>query len=87
MKKITLYGTPICVHCTALKAFLKEKDVEYTYYNVLDDQSKAEEMIDLTHQTAVPVLVIADKEEKSDPQILIGFNESMIPEYELALGL
>lgn len=87
MKKITLYSTSICSHCKALKAYLQEKGVEYTNYDALEDEAKAQEMIDLTHQTAVPVMVVTDDQEKSDPQILIGFNDSMIPEYELALGL
>ncbi len=77
MKKIIIYSLPTCPYCRGLKAYLDEKKIEYTDYNVADDQEKAQEMIDKSGQMGVPVIDIEGK-------IIIGFDQAGINQ---ALGL
>jgi len=60
-KEITVYSTPTCPHCDKVKKFLEKHDVEYTEYNVQQNQEKAKEMIEKTGQRSVPVISINGK--------------------------
>ena len=53
------------------KEFFAEKNVPYMNYDVASDAQKRAEMIELTGQLGVPVIVI-------DGQPFIGFNREMI---------
>jgi len=77
MAKVTIYSTPTCPYCIQVKEYLKEKDVEYTDYNVADDQDKATEMVEKSGQMGVPVVNI-------DGKITVGFNKA---EIDKLLGL
>jgi len=72
-KQITIYSTPTCHFCQAAKAFFKENNVEYTEFNVAEDQEKRQEMIDLTSQMGVPVIKIGE-------EVLVGFDEGKVKE-------
>ncbi len=67
MTKVEVYSTPTCPHCDKVKKFLEENDVEYTEYNVQQNQEKAKEMIKKTGQRSVPVTRI-------NGEIIIGSN-------------
>ncbi|MFQ6033334.1 MAG: glutaredoxin family protein [Candidatus Bipolaricaulia bacterium] len=77
MPEVAVYTTPGCQWCAAVKRFLEEHNIEYTEYNVADDPSKAEEMIQKSGQMGVPVVEI-------DGEIVIGFDR---PRLEELLGL
>jgi len=77
MAKVTIYSTPTCPYCIQVKEYLKEKSVEYTDYNVADDQDKAKEMVEKSGQMGVPVVDI-------DGKITVGFNK---PEIDKLLAL
>ena len=77
MAKVTIYSTPTCPYCIQVKEYLKEKSVEYTDYNVADDQDKATEMVEKSGQMGVPVVNI-------DGKITVGFNKA---EIDKLLGL
>jgi len=72
-KKVIIYSTPSCMYCNMVKAYLTEKGVEYTDYNVQEDQEKAREMVEMTGQMGVPVIRIGD-------EIIIGFDQPRIAE-------
>lgn len=57
-KTVTIYSTPTCHFCKEAKAFFAEKHIEYTEHDVAGDAAKRKEMIDLTGQLGVPVIVI-----------------------------
>ncbi|TSC69658.1 MAG: glutaredoxin-like protein [Parcubacteria group bacterium Gr01-1014_56] len=57
-KHVTIYSTPTCHFCQMAKEFFTEKGVEYTNYDVASDATKRAEMIQLTGQLGVPVIVI-----------------------------
>ncbi len=70
-KQVTIYSTPTCHFCEMAKDFFAEKGIEYTGYDVSTDAAKREEMIQLTGQLGVPVIVIGD-------DMMVGFDRAKI---------
>ena len=68
---VTIYSTPTCHFCHQAKEFFKEKNVAFTDYDVSVDAAKRQEMIQMTGQLGVPVIVI-------DGTIVIGFNKDKV---------
>lgn len=81
MKQVLIYSTPTCGFCKRTKEYLKDKSIAFTDFDVSVDSDKAQEMVDLTGQMGVPVIVIGEGEDK---QVIIGFDQYKI---DLALGL
>jgi glutaredoxin 3 len=75
---IKIYTTPTCGYCHQAKKFLGELGVKYTEYDVSRDRAAAEEMVGLTGQMGVPVIVV-------DGQVVVGFNRARL-EQLLAAG-
>jgi glutaredoxin 3 len=73
MMDVKIYTTPTCGYCHQAKSFLDELGVSYKEYDVSRDRAAAEEMINLTGQMGVPVVVI-------DNQPVIGFDRTRIRE-------
>lgn len=73
MKKVVIYSTPTCIYCNMAKDFFKQKNIEYTEYDLSTDVEKRDEMIKKTGQMAVPVIEI-------DGEIMIGFNKEKLEE-------
>ena len=73
---ITVYSTKKCPHCNNLKAWLARNNLPYHAIDVGEDADAAREMIDLTGQRGVPVLVI-------DGKVVVGFDR---PRIEALLG-
>ncbi|MBI5636106.1 glutathione S-transferase N-terminal domain-containing protein [Candidatus Micrarchaeota archaeon] len=74
--KVVVYSTKTCVYCRLAKEYFKQKGVKYTEYDVGEDQSRAEEMVEKSGQMGVPVIDI-------DGEIIVGFNK---PAVEKALA-
>lgn len=72
-KTVEIYSTPNCHFCQQAKEFFKENSVAYTDYNVAEDQGKRQEMIEMTGQMGVPVILIGN-------DALIGFNKEKLTE-------
>lgn len=72
-KKVTIYSTPSCVYCNIAKNYFKENNVAYEDYNVAADLGKRKEMVDLSGQMGVPVIVIGDEH-------IVGFNKPQVAE-------
>jgi glutaredoxin 3 len=73
MKNVTIYTTSTCHYCHVAKDYFKEHGIDYTEYNVGTDAEKRQEMIDITHQLGVPVIVVGDT-------AMVGFQESKVAE-------
>ncbi len=73
MPEVTIYTTPTCSWCAAAKRFLEEHDIEYTEYDVSEDEDAVERLIRISGQTGVPVLDI-------DGEIVVGFDKARIAE-------
>lgn len=68
---ITIYSTPTCPYCKKAKAYLTEKDIEFTDANVAEDMELQKEMMEKSGQMGVPVLDIHGT-------IVIGFDPGAI---------
>ncbi len=73
MPTVTIYSTPTCHFCHAAKEYFTEHNVQFTDHNVASDLEKRKEMIDLSGQMGVPVIVIGDR-------MIIGFDQPRIAE-------
>ena len=71
MKNVTIYSTPTCHFCHMAKDFLDENKITYTDYDVATDLEKRKEMVDLSGQMGVPVIVI-------DGDWAVGFNKTEV---------
>ena len=70
-KSVVIYTTPTCHFCKMAKDFFAEKGVQYTGFDVASDAAKREEMIKMTGQLGVPVIVIGG-------DIMVGFDRERI---------
>lgn len=69
--KVRIYTTPTCGYCHMAKQYLNERGITYEEHNVAIDREAAAEMIELTGQMGVPVIVI-------DNEVIIGFNRTKL---------
>jgi glutaredoxin 3 len=72
MKKVEIYSTASCHFCHMAKEFFKENGVEFTDYNVGADPEKRSEMLDISGQMGVPVIVVDNKD------VVIGFDKKAL---------
>lgn len=63
--EVIVYSLTGCPHFRNLKGFLDKQHVSYTNYDVGEDETAANKMIELTGQRGVPVTII-------NGQIVIG---------------
>lgn len=73
MANIKIYSLPTCPHCHHAKEYLSKKNVDFKDFNVSEDTTARDEMLALTNQRSVPVIVI-------DDQIIVGFDQQKIDE-------
>jgi glutaredoxin 3 len=74
MKKVEIYSTPSCHFCHMAKEFFTANGVEFSDYDVASDTAKRSEMVEMTGQMGVPVIVIDGKD------VVIGFNKKALSE-------
>lgn len=68
---VAVYMTPTCGFCHQVKAYLSQKGMSFTEYDVSRDPQAAAEMVRLSGQRGVPVVTI-------DGQVVVGFNQPQI---------
>ena len=68
---VKIYTTTLCPYCKMAKEFLKENNIEFEEINVGNDPKAAQEMIEKSGQTGVPVIDI-------NGEIIVGFNREKI---------
>lgn len=73
MKKVTIYSTPTCHFCNMAKDYFKANGVSFDAYDVSSDAQKRKEMVDISGQLGVPVIVV-------DNDVVIGFNKPKLAE-------
>lgn len=71
MQTVKIYSTPTCPYCKMAKEYLSSKKVSYQDIDVSRDQKAVEEMVKLSGQMGVPVIVV-------DGQIVKGFDKKKI---------
>ena len=68
---VVVYTTPTCGFCHQVKAYLNQRGVPFAEYDVSRDRQAAAEMVRLSGQRGVPVVLI-------DGQVVVGFNQALI---------
>ena len=68
---ITVYTTPTCAFCHAVKQYLKSKSVDYKEVDLSNEPNAAKILIDKSGQLGVPVIDI-------DGTIIVGFDRQRI---------
>jgi glutaredoxin 3 len=71
--EITIYTTPTCPWCHRTKAWMRDKKIRYREVDVTSDKKGLEEMVRISGQTGVPVIVVGD-------EVIVGFNEKRLNE-------
>lgn len=69
--KIIIYTTPTCPYCQQAIDYFRDKKLPFENIDVSLDQKKAEEMVELSGQMGVPLILI-------DKQAVIGFDQKKI---------
>jgi len=67
-KKVVIYSTPTCPICRMAKQYFSRKGISYQEINVAADKEAAHEMIHMSGQMGVPVILVDDK-------VMVGFNQ------------
>jgi glutaredoxin-like YruB-family protein len=70
---VKIYTTKVCPYCQMAKQFLRQNKIEFEEIDVSENEEAANEMIEKSGQTGVPVLDINGK-------IIVGFNVKAIKE-------
>jgi len=73
MPQVTVYSTQNCPYCRLAKAFLDRYGVEYRSIDVGVDRKAAKEMVELSGQYGVPVIVV-------DDEVIVGFDSNRLKE-------
>jgi len=79
MMNVTLYTSPTCGYCHQAKAYLAQNGVKYIERDVSVDMAAADEIMKLTGQTGVPVIVV-------DDQPIIGFDRARLDQLLVGSG-
>jgi len=69
--EIKVYSTPTCPYCRMVKDYLEAKGVAFVNYDVSQDKDALDEMVKLSGQMGVPVVVI-------NGEVTVGFDKSKI---------
>ena len=69
--EVKIYTTPTCGYCHKAKKFFDELGVNYIEHDVSRDRAAAEEMVRITGQMGVPVIII-------NGQAIIGFDQARL---------
>ncbi len=69
--EVKVYSTPTCPYCKMVKEYLSSKGVTFQNIDVSLDQAAGEEMVKVSGQMGVPVIVIGE-------EVITGFNKEEI---------
>ncbi len=70
-KRVIVYSTPTCPHCTTIKNYLKDNRITFRDIDVSRDQNMAQQMVKKSGQQGVPQIEI-------NGRIVVGFNKPKI---------
>ena len=70
-KKVKIYSTPTCPYCRRAKAYLDGKGITYENIDVSANPKAGEEIVNLSGQMGVPVIVV-------DDNVVVGFDRDKL---------
>jgi len=68
---VKIYSTPTCPFCQRAKLFLKERGVEFQEIDVAADREKVAELMKVSGQRGVPVIVAGS-------EVVVGFDQARL---------
>lgn len=68
---ITVFTSPDCAFCHALKEYLHDNKIKFTEKNIIKDLDAQKWVLETTNRLSVPVI-------KIDNRIIVGFNRPHI---------
>ena len=71
--EVKVYTSVTCTWCKKLKEWLKKNKVSYQELNISEEEKYRDEVIEKSHQMAVPVIDV-------DGKIIVGFDELQLEE-------
>lgn len=71
MAEVKVYSTSTCPYCVRLKEYLEHKNIDFQDIDVSSNRAAIQEMVRLTGQMGVPVVVI-------DGTVVVGFDKEKI---------
>ncbi len=77
MKSVKVYSTSTCSFCVRAKQYLTENNIEFENIDLSLDPQAGEEMVKISGQMGVPVIVIEGK-------VIVGFDKEKV---DAALGI
>ena len=72
--KITIYTAPHCVYCRIAKRFFNARDFEFEEKDVSKDRAAYKTMVELSHQSGVPVIEIGR-------DVFVGFHQKEVARF------
>ena len=68
MSKILMYGTPTCGDCVIAKQVFAEKNIDYHYIDITNDDEATKKAIELNNgMRRIPVIVFQDQSILVEP--------------------
>ena len=68
MSKILMYGTPTCGDCVLAKQVFAEKNIDYDYIDISNDEDATKKAIELNNgMRRIPVIVFEDESILVEP--------------------
>lgn len=58
-EKMIVYGSDSCHSCITTKAFLKEKNIKFTYYDIDINKKKEQEMLVKLQKANIPIYTLS----------------------------
>ena len=75
MAKVKIYSTQTCQYCKAAKQYFKDNEVAFDEVDVTSDSKAQNEMIELSGQMGVPVIVV---QTEGGQEIVNGFDQAKL---------
>jgi|TARA_B100002003_G_C13704034_1_gene353814 glutaredoxin-like YruB-family protein len=72
--EVKIYSTSSCPYCKMAKEYLGLKGISYKEYDVSNDKIAQEEVVKLSGQMGVPVIVIKGN-------VIVGFDKARIDSF------
>ena len=69
--RVVVFSTPTCPWCRKTKMYLRQNNIKFKDVDVSRDMSAARDMVRLTGQQGVPVVLIGSRP-------IVGFNKPLI---------
>lgn len=71
MPQVKVFSTPTCPYCIRAKKYLEERGIPFENVDVSSDQAGLQEMIRVSGQMGVPVILV-------NTDVIVGFDKARI---------